>query len=452
MISLKSILHSVLPPSSTIKRGNTLLLATWVFILYTILSGAVRKWVTGPGALGNAIFFGQLLVPFVFYFAVGKSKINLNFKTPLVFLIYVVYIIVAALNPKNETLSHGLFGIVLHLAFWLCWLAYYQTRPIFEMEKFTNLFILILVGEVILASLQYNLPASHVLNKFATGQENETTLGSAIRVAGTFSYIGGFQVWVTLYGFFIWSLFVRKSPSFLILIVLALSLFAGLVSGSRGAVGYLVMLSLFGFLYSGFVIKKFFNLALHLSLLTIVVLYVGSNVVGKFEIAYLNFMTRVEAGNKVGELEGRVAGTFDDVIKFRGNDPVFGVGLGSTYQGANALFGKSSYVKEYGYFESEPARIVLEGGFILLFLRTLLFLVMMRYSSIPKLGRLFIFVLFINAMVVFNTYQSVFFILGVIMVDRAYYLKHTGESHKKDSSRKLKWLSMIKSSPSQKSS
>jgi len=37
--------------------------------------------------------------------------------------------------------------------------------------------------------------------------------------------------------------------------------------------------------------------------------------------------------------------------------------------------------------------------------------------------QLFMFVLFVNNMIVFNIYLGIFFFLGFIFVDRAYYLK-----------------------------
>src|SRR5882762_1312473 len=93
--------RTIFPPKSSIRKGDTLLFATWIFILFTVLSGSVRKWVTGPGALGNSIFLIQLLLPFLFYFSISKRKINSKFSTPSVFLAFIVYIIIAALNPIN---------------------------------------------------------------------------------------------------------------------------------------------------------------------------------------------------------------------------------------------------------------------------------------------------------------------------------------------------------------
>lgn len=431
IFSIRSLLRAdtLFPPKSSFSFGHSLLRITWVFVIFTVLSGAVRKWMAGPGPLGNAIFLAQILFPFIFYFVLSRSRIRSRFRTPIMFTFFMIYLLIAAINPMNLTVYHGIFGIIIHLGFWLCLVGYYKTRPFFEVEKLTNLFIAILIAEVVLASVQYSLPGSHVLNVFATGEENKTFVGNAVRVAGTFAYIGGFQAWVSFYGFFIWFLFVRKYPAYMIIIVFSLSLFAGLVSGSRSAVAMQLFTSAFAFLYTGFFMHRFFNVILQVAILSGVFLLFGENVVDQFKLAYSNFQDRVEWGINNGELEGRVVNNFEEVFDFKGKYPVYGIGLGSTYQGANLLFGESLYAKDYGYYESELARVVLEGGFILFFLRIIVFIILLKYSYIPLIGKIYLLAFMLNNMVIFNTYQSIFFALGIIMVDRAYFLNATGLSN-----------------------
>jgi hypothetical protein len=42
---------------------------------------------------------------------------------------------------------------------------------------------------------------------------------------------------------------------------------------------------------------------------------------------------------------------------------------------------------------------------------------------LPFLAKAFFFVVFMNSMMTFNVYQGVFFVLGMLLVDRGYYLK-----------------------------
>jgi hypothetical protein len=66
----------------------------------------------------------------------------------------------------------------------------------------------------------------------------------------------------------------------------------------------------------------------------------------------------------------------------------------------------------------------------------------MRRLSIPWLGQVFIFILFMNTMIAFNTYQGFFFIIGMILVDRAYYLKDAEKSQRNYLVQKFKPLNM----------
>jgi hypothetical protein len=388
-----------------------------------VFSGAFRKWVTGPGALSNGIFFVQLLFPFAFYFFVKKAELGQKFQNPVMVTLFVIYSFVAALNPMNHTPYHGFFGLIVHLPFWLCVTAYYSKRPFFEIEKLTNLLIMILIGEVILASVQYALPGDHILNKLSTGAENDALVGSSVRASGTFSFVAGLQALVIFYGFFIWSLLIRRYPSFIIAIVFGLALFAGLVNGSRGPVAILIVISLFGFFFTGYFPKRLFNLSIQIGILVLLLYLFGGNLVAGFDNAYKNFEDRVELGNENQELELRIGDAINEMIDFKGKYPIYGIGLGSTYQGANVLFGQSAYAKEYGYYEAEGGRIILEGGYILFLLRIILFIILLRYSYLPVMGKIFIFILFMNISVVFNTYIGVFFFLGFMFVDRAYYLQ-----------------------------
>jgi len=168
----------------------------------------------------------------------------------------------------------------------------------------------------------------------------------------------------------------------------------------------------------------------NLALFVVVIYFFGGNLVRKFEEASSNFQERVDQLNGSNELESRIIGSYEEIFPSRALYPVYGIGLGSTYQGANKLFGESIYARGYGYYESELGRIVLEGGYLLLFLRVILFLIMIKYSYIPTLGKIYLFVLFVNSMIVFNTYLGFFFMLGIVFIDRAYYLDEREKSKK----------------------
>lgn len=416
-------IKTVFPFKSRYAGGDILLISAWIFFVFTILSGSIRKWWLGPGALSNALFSLQLVMYFVFFLMTAFCRVRANFRVPPIFLIFITYLIAAALNPKNHTVYHGFFGIIIHLGFWVGLVAYYRYREVFEIEKLVGFFLLVLLVEVALGAAQYALPDDHILNIKANGQAMDAFVGSAVRVSGTFSYTGGYQVMVTFYAFLIWFLLVLEFPPLIILLVFGMAGYAALMSGSRGAMVFLLAIAGFAFVYTGFLFRRFVNVAGVFGILVVLLYFFGDNLIRTLNVAYENFNERVEWGQESGETTARFADFFYEIVNFRGKYPVYGIGLGSTYQGANAILGESIYAKEYGYYEAELGRIVLEGGYILFFLRIILIIVLLRYSYIPSLGKVVVVAFFLGAVVVFSTYQGVFFLFGLLLVDRAYYLK-----------------------------
>ncbi|MBN2603512.1 MAG: hypothetical protein JXA91_05230, partial [Candidatus Thermoplasmatota archaeon] len=94
-------------------------------------------------------------------------------------------------------------------------------------------------------------------------------------------------------------------------------------------------------------------------------------------------------------------------------------GLGSTYQGANQVFGVSQTVKQYGYMEDETERIVFEGGYPLFILRIVFLIMILSAMKIPIWSKWALFFLFINAMLIFNTYMTFFVATGLIWINNS---------------------------------
>lgn len=401
-------------------KSKKILLYLSMLILFTVFSGAIRKWVFGEGALGSVLLLLQLFIPGLFYILVYRYKKESK-PAPIVWYVYVFYLIIIAFNPMNNTYLHGFLGLVLHTGFFLLWLAYLQYDKQMALERLIPLMMAIIIAEFILASLQYTLPGTHILNQYASGGDTTASVGDAIRVSGTFSYIGGFQVFIPLIACTAWFMMLKKYNMSVILSTIGLGLIMAFMSGSRGAVGFYILHILMAFLLSGSIVNRLLKATLQ----AVVIIYLVGIFIPKlsdtFTKSYDNFMYRVENSD---ELDSRITGSFNEILDFKGKYPWFGVGLGSTYQGANALFGTSIYVKAYGGYESEPARIILEGGFVLFALRLVLVIVFLIYTpNLPLLAKGFFFIIFFNIMVTFNIYQGIFFVLGIMFVDRGYYLK-----------------------------
>lgn len=400
-------------------------LGVWMLLFYTVFSGALRKWVVGPGAIGNVLLLLQLFLPLLLYWFITAGKLPGRRKAPVFWPFYLAYLVLTALNPMNNTLYHGAFGLLLHTGYWLIWLAYLQVGQWMRLERLVPALIVILIIEFLLASAQYALPGSHILNIQAAGEAMGASVGDAVRVAGTFSYLGGFQVFIPLIACLAWFMLLQRYDKGLIFLVLGLGLLMAFMSGSRGAVGFFIMHTIVALFLSGNFAATMTKLMFQ-GILFGVLLFATLPPLQKLAVrSFDNFMYRFENSDQLDE---RIAGSYDGWINFKGNYPIVGVGLGATYQGANALFGTSKYVQEYGGYESEPARIILEGGFVLFFLRFILaisFLSATRY--LPLTAKVFFLIILFNGMLTFNVYQGVFFVLGVILVDRGYYLRLTNK-------------------------
>ena len=134
-------------------------------------------------------------------------------------------------------------------------------------------------------------------------------------------------------------------------------------------------------------------------------------------------------GSSVDNFEERSAGSDESwtdrafeaigqLKNYNGPSPLFGVGLGATYQGANALFGFNPLLYNVGW-EGEAKRIVIEGGWTLLIMRFILLYYLvakLRFNWIFK--SYVVFLLVFAASIVFNTYSSFYFLLGLMLLDK----------------------------------
>ena len=387
-------------------------------LIYTIFNGAVRKWIIQGGVYSNVLLLIQILLPWVFYFAAAGSKRRYG---PLL-LSFGGILLLMAFNPLNQTLYHGLFGILLHLGFLLIAFHYLENRHLYPWKDLHGLLIAIFLLEIGLSIVQYSLPRTHFLNRYAAeGAVNIAFVGEAARVTGTYSFVSGFTSWL----FFInlWLLSLSREKTYragTILILLGLTIFASIISGSRGALIFSVVFTLLSLreLFKGRSGKT----------ITVLLILFGGMAVGFFQKneflqqAWANFYSRIEDGVRDKEYGRRTFGIFDEVLNFRGEHAWLGNGLGATYQGARQVWGESYFLLHYGGYEEEPERIILEGGFLLFFLRSALILYFLFRLNIPLAAKLFLYLIIIFfTHSIFNIYNIVFVTLGICMYDGGYF-------------------------------
>lgn len=398
--------------------------AITILLLLTTLSGVVRKWITTSGAINNGLLGLVLLTPLLLFFI--KDENNFNKENHAIFNVYIFFLIICAINPLNNTFYHGLLGLPLHLAFFSILCSAFKNIDNFDAKLFAYLSVGLLIMEIILGSIQYVSPAGSFINRYAVeeGQDSDIALvGNAIRVTGTFSYIAGFSAFLYLGLFTSFYLIKKEIFGQYSYILLLMVLYGGLISGSRGAVGFILLTILVFFIFEA---KKLFDTKVIFNLIVIIFTFIffntllgdPANIYSKFENSYNNFSKRVESNSDEGE--SRIFRDIDDVMSSNFDYKLTGIGLGSTYQGANLLFGQSKLLNGIVY-EGELYRIVIEGGFLLLVLRFLVLTYFLSKMSFRLSFKIYLFII-INLIVpiVYNVYSSIYLGLGLILLNQAY--------------------------------
>ncbi|MEM1326459.1 MAG: O-antigen ligase family protein [Bacteroidota bacterium] len=390
--------------------------------LYTTFNGALRKWVWNSGILDFFTFLLQMGMLVVVAFAFRRKLMG---DVKMILGLYALALILFAFNPLNQTIIHGAVGFVLHFGIWLTCFIYYQNRDLFPYEKMIKLSIIILFIQFGLGLVQYNLPNTHFINKYIADDSGANAfVGDRVRITGTFSYISGFTAFLGFCGFFIWALAVKRVNLLLRYVLTFLSFICVLMSGSRS------IFIIFSLPVLASVIEDFLQPSTRaLGIASIVVLiFIGPLLYTNLEfvnIAVNNYADRVATGaSDRGDQDRRVTEPWQEILKFRGDQPVFGLGLGATYAGVNKLLGKSYFVREYGYYEEIAERIVVEGGFVLFFIRIGMFALLYLYSNLPRLYLLpFLVITTFYFNLCFNIPNMIYFIIGFCMVDKAYHLR-----------------------------
>ncbi len=416
---------------------STLTKFTLSLLLFTTFSGTLRKWVfVDNSAVGNIILFMQIVCPFVFVLLLGK--IQNPFKRPI-FIWYSFLLILLAFNPMNLTYFHGILGLLLHLGFWVIMGFYIYNPDLFKVEVLIKAGIVLAIIEIVLGYIQYFLSPLHFLNRYADMKQitgGIATVGDGVRVTGTFSYLGGYYSFMMFYSFLIWALLRRNYNGLLLLVLIIGGLVASFMSGSRSVVFTYIVFSLLMFIQEGrstTLVRRLVLQALGIGIIAISVSFFLGDRFGveeKVGISYSNFSGRVQSTRSSGEEESRILEPIKETIFFRGDYPLLGIGLGSTYQGALALFGTSAYLTNYGYYEEEWERIVLEGGFVLFFFKIFLFAFLYRHLVIPKFSKVVLLIyIFIFVPLVFNVYNVVFLFIGIMLLDKSYRLEKSAVSN-----------------------
>lgn len=416
----------------------------FIFV-YTMLSGAARKWMFNGNQFNSLLFFIQFISPYLMFLMGNYYLKNNSLREKDIFKMQkfltsslVAYGLLLGLfifNPKSQTLYHGMLGFALHFSFWFFIFRFIQFRDQVNLDSLIPLFIIISIAEISFGIFQYNLPPTHPLNFYNDMKSTASTIalvGNRVRVTGTFSYLSGFTSFILFYTFLLVYIIATRFMKFIYVVpMVLLGIVAVFISGSRGAFVmyfFVLILGLIGLKQYGAMIR-FLAVSVFAGMLFVTVLLMtgrGQGLYDFVEMSGSNFRERYEV-NKGYEQQTRIWGPISRVINFRGKYPLYGVGLGATYQGATQIFGTSFFVEEFGYYEEEVERIILEGGYLLLILKVLLCVILIRYLTVSKIFSIPLAALtLIYIPVVYNIYNIIFLGMGLMLMEIAQRKLTTG--------------------------
>jgi hypothetical protein len=394
------------------------------FFLIAVFGGALRKWFVSSNAVGNVILLLQIVFPF-FFLLLRSPKAKLPFGYFKVLTFFIIYLLFQVINPYQLTLFHGMVGFLIYGGFWVLTFYYVKNRENFQLDRLLFLFLTAAIIETILGFIQYVLPGSHFLNRYANEEavSNIAIVGDSVRITGTFSYISGFTAYLMFFNLMAWGMLLKGYKNWLVVLTFGAGLVLAFMSGSRSAVFLYVGLT--GILVArSFSPVQLFRFALYsiipMAIALAILLASGKNVVtDRITRATNNFVERMTSLQESGEQNKRFTWGLNKLNDSqRLVSPWIGLGTASTYQGTAALFGKSRDVISFGYIESEFVQVILEGGIILFLFRIALVITLLSNLSYPLSIKVFLIVLLLYGFpTVFNVHNASFMMMGLMLTD-----------------------------------
>lgn len=408
-------------------RFNQLLILG--ILLFTLLSGSFRKWMTTNNAINTIITAIQIPIVYLLIFVKGKPILS-NKNLSNIFFIYVSYLFIAAFTPLSPSIYHAVSGLIIHLSFWLGLFIYLTNKDYIKTERFFYIVCTFILLETILAVVQYQLPRENSINQYVIEDEfdDEAALGiamvgDAVRVTGTFSYISGFSAFILFIQFFSFSLFYKKEiKKYIPIIGISLSLILAFLSGSRSTTlaNIILGISFFTFQLNKYDYKRLSNSIIVIIIASLINLSIGDplGTVDFVSNSYDNFNNRFETNKEEGQT--RIYTPFLTIVNNDFPNKLIGNGLGISYPAVVAAKGTSKVAETFWVQDDEIGRTLLEGGYILLLLKLLLIIFSIKNLQIDKRFMAVAFlVIFIYIPITTNIYNIVFFLMGIIYLEQA---------------------------------
>ncbi len=180
------------------QKPNAACLILLAALLMTVLEGACRKWVFPAGAMKNVMYFSKDIIFLAILFLPERKQPSA--ATKVFEKWFLPGCVLVAMGAALSSLSgFNLVGAVLtaRAAIVLPLVAWLAVPRLAGLPLRWVLWLLLActVVNFALSVEQNRLPASHILNRYATDEEVHITVEkSGVRATGTFSYITGLSI------------------------------------------------------------------------------------------------------------------------------------------------------------------------------------------------------------------------------------------------------------------
>ena len=347
-----------------------------LFFLLLIFDGALRKWVA-PGfsrvlfVMKDAVLWGSLIA----YATAHPVKLPRPLRRtvlPTLIGAYAFVVLLQAFNLRLPSLLVGAVGIKAHLAY----LPLLVLIPALLVETSKQQMKRLLWGYALLVYLpiavlgvyQFFMPTTHWVNQYVREMGNIATASGHVRITGTFSYIGSFDIFLIFNAFLSGGMLLAglygRDQTFrrIGLLLFGVTTVIMPMTGSRSSVlisaGGLTLLVLVVASRRGHLLRMALG-----GLLVVggVVLVTNTTELGK------GWATLAERAEEAGEAnQGRIVNALTGPVRGLDRVGIIGFGSGSTHQAApRFVAGRTSHTwLPGGFIESGKARVVIELGII----------------------------------------------------------------------------------------
>lgn len=313
----------------------------YLLVFLSLYEGIFRKWLIPTFSTPIVVlkFSACILFGAMSFFYLNKmNKKDFEYKHLLV--IFVFYILVTFIS----SLILGQFinwfvGALNYLGYLMLIVgATYVLNSTQKINVFINFLLITLLLCVLIGTIQFQLPSTHWINQYASG-ERIAMSGSSVRIVSIFNYITSFGLFLSLSVpiLFVKCLYTKSAlQNLIMLFVLAISLFCVFATGSRIVViQVMVTLLTVFFLYAssrGLGKKKLFTIVA-VSAATMF-LIINPNFIPSIG----TFLDRVESINQsydttfIGNIQSRLEWAFSPIINAFNSDVIYnlvGAGPGS---------------------------------------------------------------------------------------------------------------------------